>query len=298
MTLPAGKGMQIWKLKDLRLSPAEAASMAHDAGLTFVVMKILDGVWPYNQRPVYDDDGDFVSWADDYIQPYIESFQAVGIEVWGYQYLYHFSQYYAQREGLMAVKRCKDLDLQGLEIDAEGETKYKTTEATAYTNELESMPDDIEISLASYRYPSLHLEVPWDTYLRVCSCVMPQVYWELSSNPGAQLIRSFNEYQGMTDLPYMPIGAAYGRGTWHATQEQVLQFMQTAEDLNLPAVSFWRWQTAVDLNLWNTIAEYDYGGITPPPPQTLPVDDYVIEVVHPHMVDDHGYVGPPPAKEE
>ena len=55
-----GKGMYIWKIKNVEGGDGNAASIAAlNAGLTHVLIKVLDGPWAYNQRPVYDGSGEF-----------------------------------------------------------------------------------------------------------------------------------------------------------------------------------------------------------------------------------------------
>jgi len=43
-------------------------------------------------------------------------------------------------------------------------------------------------------------------------------------------------------------------------------------------------------------AEFHLDGTLPPPPETMPVDDFVIEQVYPAMVANWGYTGPKPVK--
>lgn len=286
-----GKGFFIWKIKDIEGGDADrAAAKAHDASLTHVLIKILSGTWDYNQRPVYDNRGRFKGWEDDILGPFVDAFKARGIEVWGWQYVYHR---YAAYEADAANKRVKQFELDGFVIDAEGEVKHKKKEAAQYIDRLEV---GVPVALSSYRYPVLHQELPWDVYLDGCDMVMPQVYWEMATNPGQQLKRSLHEYREFldTNLPYVPTGSAYGRGAWHATPGQVLEFMQTAKDLKLPAVNFFRWGTAVEIpGMWETIAQFDYGS-GPPPPEGKSVDEFVLEEVYPGMKYHWGYGGLPP----
>ncbi|MFC2054043.1 hypothetical protein ACFLV7_07065, partial [Chloroflexota bacterium] len=102
-----------------------------------------------------------------------------------------------------------------------------------------------------------------------CDLVMPQVYWEGSVNSGSQLAWSYKEYRDFlkTDLPYVPTGAAYARGSWHVTPDQVERFMGMASAKELPGVNFYRWETARELpGVWEAISRYDYGSQTAPPP--------------------------------
>jgi len=259
-----GKGMYIWKIKNAAGGDGEAASIAAlNAGFTHVMIKVLDGPWAYNQRPVYDEWGDLIGYEDDILKPFMQPFQDKGIQVWGWQYVYHL---HPVQEAEAANYRVDNLNLDGFIIDAEREVKHKNKAAAQYMNRLDV---GVPLALSSYRYPVLHQELPWGTYLGGCDLVMPQVYWEGSVNSGSQLAWSYNEYREFlkTDLPFVPTGAAYARGSWHATPDQVERFMDMASSLELPAVNFYRWQTARQLpGEWETIARYDYGAQPPPPP--------------------------------
>jgi len=283
--------MYIWKIKNVEGGDGAAASReALNAGLTHVLVKILDGPWGYNQRPVYDNAGRFLRWEDDILLPFIKEFQEKGIEVWGWQYVYHR---YAAQEAEAANNRVDELGLDGFVIDAEVECKHKDKEAAQYMNRLDM---DVPVGLSSYRYPVLHQELAWQVYLAGCDLVMPQVYWQGSTNSGEQLAWSLKEYREFlkTELPYIPTGSAYSVGAWHVTAEQVLKFMVAAQELELPAVNFWRWVTAKELpGVWETIAQFDYG-TQPPAPVGKPVEQFVIEEVYPGMVENWGYDGPAP----
>ena len=259
-----GKGMYIWKIKNVEGGDGKAASIAAlNAGLTHVLIKVLDGPWAYNQRPVYDGSGKLKGYKDDILKPFIRPFRDKGIQVWGWQYVYHV---HPVQEAEAANSRAADLNLDGFIIDAETEVKHKKEEAARYMNRLDV---GVPVALSSYRYPVLHQELPWGVYLGGCDLVMPQVYWQGAVNPGSQLAWTYKEYRDFlkTDLPYIPTGAAYAQGSWHVTPDQVERFMDMALALELPAVNFYRWETARQLpGVWEAISHYDYGSQPPPPP--------------------------------
>lgn len=274
MDILNGKGMYIWKIKDVEGGDGvQAATEAFNAGFTHVLIKVLDGPWEYNQRPIYSPTGKLLGYEDDIIKPFIAPFQANGIEVWGWQYVYHR---YPQDEATAANKRVEELGLNGFLIDAESQAKDNSRFAGAYMNNLDI---DVPVGLASYRYPESHPELNWKVYLAGCDLVMPQVYWQSASNSGEQLSRSHQQYIKITDLPYYPTGSAYCEHGWCATPNQVDRFMQTAEALKMPAVNFYRWVTARGLpGMWNTISVYDYGDIPEPPvePPIEPAPDKIV----------------------
>jgi hypothetical protein len=126
----------------------------------------------------------------------------------------------------------------------------------------------LPIALSSYRYPTLHPQLPWQAFLEKCDLNMPQVYWLLAHNPAEQLNRSVNEFQALVPFrPIIPVGAAFYEHNWSPAPEEVVQFMQTAQVLNLSAANFWEWANCRRLLLpvWDAIKNYTWG--------TLPAQD-------------------------
>jgi hypothetical protein len=254
----SGKGMFVHKLKSIE-DPEEAASKAFDASLTHVLIKVLDGVWRYNQRAYYE--GGTLKYSDDLLRPYIKAFHDKGIEVHGWQWVYHTTWSPAITEARMAKERVIELGLDGFGIDAEASVKNKSSDSVRYANELEGI--SVPVFLSTYRYPSLHREINYKAYLSVCDFVSPQVYWASATNAGAQLMRSIGEWRGMTDLPIIPTGAAYSEHGWTAKAGEVVEFLQTAVDNELPGANFWVWHHATKLGLWDYIAQFPWPGEEP-----------------------------------
>ena len=77
----------------------------------------------------------------------------------------------------------------------------------------------------------------------------------------------------MTDLPLIPTGAAYSEHGWTAQAREIIEFMQTAYDAGLEGVNFWVWHHAMNLRLWDTIAQFPWivEGEIPEPPSNFPV---------------------------
>ena len=143
----------------------------------------------------------------------------------------------------------------------------------SYVNGLAGI--DVPVGLSTYRYPSLHRELSYKTFLEVCDFVMPQVYWVSASNAGSQLKRSLNEWRELTDLPIYPTGAAFTEHGWTATASEVLDFLRTAVGLELDAVNFWVWRHAVNLGLWDYIAQFPWPSVDTPP---LPLPELPPEI--------------------
>jgi len=254
----AGKGFYLWKIWLTEGGDPNAIAQAcADAELSHVIIKIADGSVPYN---VIDD--------IDLVPPLVVALRLRGISPWGFQYAYGGPvaiqpSNTPAKEANTAVARVNELGLDAFVIDAEGEYKAwsdRWTRATQYMNILRPGLA-VPILLASYRYPSLHPQLPWDEFREKCDGDLPQVYWVLSTNPAFQLQKSFDEFKAMEPvLPYLATGSAYSEGSWAATPGQVVEFMDKAKALGISHVNFWEMRnTRANLpSVWSAIAEYQY----------------------------------------
>ncbi len=238
--LPPGKGMYIWQVYSCEGGdPKKIAAACVAAGFRHVYLKIADG------RFVYPSGVD--------LRPLVDELHAVGIEVWGWQYVYLFDP---TAEAKVAAARVKELNLDGFIIDAEVECKGRKSAAVTYTSLLRQLLPGVSIGLSSYRFPHYHLDFPWKEFRERVDFDTPQVYWEQAHNAGAQLASSYAEFQSMTPrLPYVPTGAAYKWNGWSATPADVTQFIARANALGLSAFNFWSWQHARQIaGMWEAIA--------------------------------------------
>jgi len=263
MTLD-GKGFFIWRINNCEEGdPNRIAEEAYDAGISYVLIKIANGIYSYN----YDFDKEV-----DLVPPVVFALKSMGIQVWGWHYIYGYDPV---SEASIGVRRVKDLNLDGYVIDAESEYKEsgKETAARYFMSELKgSLGNSVPIALSSYRYPSLH-PVPWNEFLAKCDFNMPQVYWMEAHNPGAQLERTINEYDSPSiqyHPPILPVGAAFTEYGWTPTISEVNEFMDTAREFNLKGVSFWEWYHCREVltpknKMWKAISDYDWGSSNPPP---------------------------------
>lgn len=251
MTLE-GKGFYIWKVKDCEAGNANAiAEAAKNAGLGHVLIKIANGVYPYN----YD-------WNKkvDQVKPVVQALHTKGIRVWGWHYVYGDKPI---DEARIAVRRVKELELDGYAIDAETEYKMpgKNAAATQFMKELRLGLPNTLVALSSYRYPSYHPQLPWREFLSKCDYNMPQVYWIKANNPGSQLQRCVREFQDIAPYrPIIPTGAAFSEQGWTATAAEITEFLRTAQSLNVNAANFWSWDYCKNNlpNLWKVIADYPW----------------------------------------
>lgn len=271
-----GKGFFIWQIRNTEGGNASAiASLADQANLTHVLIKVADGSYSYNVN----------SSGVDLVPPVAQALRARGVEVWGWHYVYGDAPL---DEANKAIQRIQQINLQGYALDVEGEYKDpgKAQAATQFMNRLRSAYPRLPIALCSYRFPSYHPQIPWEEFLSQCTYNMPQVYWVGAHNPADQLRRSVSEFQAMTPFrPIIPVGSAYQSGSWSATVADVNEFLRTARNLNLRAANFWEWSNcrAYLPSVWNAIRDYNWGAPTPPPPP--PPLDIAVQLIN--MLNTH-----------
>jgi hypothetical protein len=261
------KSAWIWKIKDIEGGdPLKIAAKAKLAGFSDVYIKVADGGYRYN-----------ITNGVDKCPATVAALKAVGIKVWGWHYVYGYPQY----EIAAARVRIDGLKLDGYIIDAEYEYKDKPNEAQSLTNILRSSYPNLPIAIASYRFPTLHPEFPWKQFLGGCSINMPQVYWQGAHNAGDQLERSFNEFKALNaklgvNPAYEPVASVYSEHGWTVESADVKDFLDRAEKLNLPAVSFYCWDDAITQGLsdqWKVVEDYGAPVVVVPPPVVIPPVD-------------------------
>lgn len=254
MTLE-GKGFFIWRIPNCENGDPDAiATLADDAQLTHVLIKIADTIYSYN---IYD--------GVDKVPPVADALRAKDIEVWGWHYVKGNDPL---GEANKAIERVQQLALDGYVIDAESEYKEsgKAQAATIFMNRLRDALPDTSIALCSYRYPSYHPQLPWREFLEKCDYNMPQVYWLQAHNSGDQLRRSVREFQEMTPFrPIIPVGAAFKEHGWKPTPGEVLEFLDTAKILNLTAANFYSWDSCRTYlpDVWTAIHDYVWSPTQP-----------------------------------
>jgi hypothetical protein len=252
-----GKGYYIWKIPQCENGNVAAiASVAKAAGLTHLLIKVANGIYAYNY--------DFTRNVD-LVPPLVQALKAQGIEAWGWHYVFGNDP---QGEARIAVKRARDLDLDGFVVNAEVEYKQpgKKSAADRYMRDLRAGLPNTPIGLSSFRFPSYHPQLPWKEFLERCDYNMPQVYWMQANNPGAQLARCIREFQGMAPFrEIFPTGAAFSEHGWTPKPEEITAFLQTAQTKNLNGANFWSWDSSRPRlpQLWDAVAGYPWSG-TPP----------------------------------
>lgn len=249
----SGKGMFIWKLKDAENgSPEEIATLAAESDLSFVVIKVAENNNFY--RHITDDGRDLLPLV-------IDALHIKGIQVWGWHYV---SGANPRDEALTAINRASELALDGYVISLGAEYENLRDQETAEIF-METMGDnlgDLPIAVSAPRYPSNYPDLPIEEFLADVDYVMPEVYWIENDNPGEQLQRSIDEYRSLApEVEIVPVGSAFLQGQWFPSFNEIEEFMQTASDAGLPAVTFWEWSNArlrLPDDIWNTIRDFEW----------------------------------------
>lgn len=262
MKHPVGKGMFVWSLPHCAGgNPIALAAKAKEAGFSWIALKVQDGTNLYHESM---------------IGPAVDALRNQGIAVWGWGYVYggnNLKLSVASSEASITALAMKRYGLAGFLIDAEVEYKRQPRNsewASTYMKAVRASLPETPIGLCSYRYPTLHPQIPWSKFLAGCDFHAPQVYWIDAHNPGEQLKRSVAELQALRKLPVVPVGAAFAYGKWAPTVAELNQFDQTARKLKLPGVTWWSWQHAEhDAAWWEAIAGHVWY-ITKPDPEPEP----------------------------
>ncbi len=264
-----GKGWFIWQVGRCEGgSPEAIADKAVAAGLTHVLVKVAERTFAYG----------FDRHGRDLVAPVAEALRQRSVQVWGWHYVYGDKPV---DEARIAVQRSVQLGLDGYVIDAEAEYRQpgRSAAARAFMSTLRSgLPSHMLVGLSSYRYPTLHRQLPWRAFLEYCDLSMPQVYWEQAHNPAQQLARSVSEFSN-EDLvgfvrPVVPTGAAYGSGNWRATPDDVVKFLTQAQALGLAGANLYSWDYATssgNTELWEAAAKFDWttGEVEQPGPDPV-----------------------------
>jgi hypothetical protein len=255
-----GKGFFVWQIPHCENGDVNAiANLAQQSSLTHVLIKVADNVHSYN----------VTSGGVDLAAPLVQALRTRGIQPWGWHYIYGDDPI---GEANKANQRIDQLNLDGYVLDVETQYKDpgKARAAEQFMDRLRSAHPSLPVALCSYRFPTLHPQIPWREFLDGCNYNMPQVYWQNSHNPGDQLRRSVSEFQNLAPFrPVIPVGSAYKAGNWYPTAAEMVEFLRTAQSLNLSAANFWEWSDcrAYLPEAWTAIHDYSWSG--EPAPQDI-----------------------------
>ena len=266
-TLPIGKGIYIWAVRDCLAAPGFPKGNPQGIALrlkandfTHAYVKVANGL---NLPGV-----SYQTVAE--TRALIEALKAQGLKVYGWAYVLGQSPI-AEADKHAEVTKSWGLDGFAADMEGEFDTVYPAWNASigvAYVSMLRARLPDHAIGLASYRYPKEHPYFPWKQVLPYFDFHNPQVYWQGSHNPVLQLNRSYVELMALKPLPFAPIGSAYTVGGWVPAPSEMIGFLNAARSLNCISASFWE-LGRIDKyasQLWPPIAAYQWGLPTPPPP--------------------------------
>jgi len=252
------KAFWIWNIPNCEGGdPLLIAGEAVKAGLTDVFVKVADGPIKFG---VYS--------KVDKVPAVVAALKAVGVRVWGWQYIYGNNP---TGEADIATARIKELGLDGYIVDAEMEFKKAGWGARAetYLSRLKANNQDVTIAFSSYRYPHYHPEFPWAVFFKYCDINMPQVYWLQAHNASQQTQASIERFRSMSTLPLMPAAPAWKENGWAPTLAEIEGFEKVCESYKIELVSYWSWEHCRrDLpHLWPKPV------VVAPPPPPPPSDD-------------------------
>jgi hypothetical protein len=245
----SGKGMFTWVIPDCEGGDVDAIiARAKEAQLTFLMPKITNGTKSYDLNAPY-------------LEEFVDKCHAAEIKVIAWSYVYGNSPVL---EAQVAATEYLKYSYDGYLINAEHEYKNRPSQARAFCIELRKHLPDEFIGLSSYRYPDYHPEFPWNEFLQYCDVNMPQVYWEQADGTAAsQLDRCIALFTDPEYIqrPIMPTGSAYTNAGWVAKPQDIIDFIERADELGLDAISFWEWRYPRSRfpELWDAIVDTSFG---------------------------------------
>lgn len=238
-----GKGCYIWKLRNICDGDVgQILNELIDADVKGVAVKLHNGwsSWGYDTLDMMH----FRTLCKD-----------VGITfgIWGYIYIKYSPISEAQKAMEMMEKYLPDFYL----IDAEAEAKDQPHRTKQF---MDTLKTDIPVGLASYRFPSMHPEIAWQTFREGVDFDSPQVYYR-GGDPVANLEKSFNEFANMyPHRLYFPAGDMYSEHGTRPSPEAVTRYLQAVNDHPyIQGTLMWSMdQMSVCPELWEAFAAYEW----------------------------------------
>jgi hypothetical protein len=247
-------------------APMRVVERALDTSLSHLIIKIADGPKPYPDKA--SDDSRLLT--------------AIGrrrdMQIWGWQRLLGINP---DGELEAARQQIKAYDLDGYVASVGNEfIQVKADAVRDWFNQLRESSPSLPIGLSAQQYPSYQPDMPWRALLESVDFVAPQVYWESAHNPGAQLLRSLEEYRSLApELPVFPIGSTYSTPDWKPTPSDLIEFLTAAAKAGVDGVSLYHWDwlgKPEQKELWSILARMPWDKLvaqsrpSEPPPTTPP----------------------------
>ena len=241
--------------------PGLMLAAAQAAGLSSIFVKIADG----SQAAGINASG------VDFTAPVVRAFHSAGMAVWGWQTVYGGDP---SAEASLAITRMQGLGLDGYVVCAgsEYEQPGMAFAAQLFMTKVRAGLK-VPIALSSFRFPQYHLRFPWSDFLAACDLHMPQVYWEQAHDANDQLSESKRQCDGLPNArPFIPIGSTYLTAGWEPTDQDITDFLDSAEALGLPAVNFYDWGSCrASLPLvWKAITSFTWAAYAQNNPPAQP----------------------------
>jgi hypothetical protein len=208
----------VWELWGLG-TPAQVMQEALALNLHTLAVKVADGT---------------TYWSG--TQPAIQTIQAGGYPVFGWQYVYGQDPH---AEALTAIQAIHNANLDGFIIDIEA--PYETLSAPGaaallYIKAIRDAYPDLPIGVTSFGDWDFHRSIPLTVLAPHVDVLMPQIYWQDMgwSLPTAwdTCMASYQPFQ----KPILPIGQAYGP----VTPAEIQQFTQNVLNKGIPGLSWYR----------------------------------------------------------
>ena len=250
--LPVGKGMWLYEPGKIEGGdPHAIAARAVEVGITHLYVRTGSSRSGFYAGPFLDQ--------------LLPVAHANGIRVYGWDFPYFDSWSDDVYRALDAIRYTTP---DGHRIDgfsADIETWFEGTHisahhATAYGSALRDFVGPAYPLIATIPRPSktlLDWGYPFAEIVEHFDAVAPMVYW-MNREPGNDLARTMEFLAGF-GKPVIPIGQAYdgapeGGPPGPPSREEIIRFMQVAEERGALGVSFWSWQHA-DQEAWDAIRD-------------------------------------------
>ena len=227
--MPHPRGVWIWYLNKIR-------------------QDYLQKLTAINCRRVYlktlDDASAGLFWSGNCSRDSIKQFTDLGIEVFGWGYIFDNRTKTDTKAILLAAERTIDCGCSGFVFDVE--TEIKDTNTHKQLKEiLEGSRDlipDGNLGYTSFGHPGFHREIPWKLLFDACDLQFPQMYyekWNFGASNKAEVGAAMRAHKelGLSGKPILPIwGSESDTRSDRATSAIELQWFLD----NYPGSSVWR----------------------------------------------------------
>ncbi|HMN11925.1 MAG TPA: hypothetical protein PKD55_06320 [Bellilinea sp.] len=167
----------------------------------------------------------------------------------------------AVKEAEGVIQRVVALEPEGLVLEApiDFSKKDKLLETKQFMTRLRRSFPDLALALCSPKFPSFHVNFPWQEFLSAVNFVFPKVFWEQAHNPASNLTRSFREFSALTPYrSFTPTVPAFASGKWYPNETDFEQLKKWVNENHVLGVNFYSWDTAVAARetLWPMICDF------------------------------------------